>query len=107
MGDGDTGRSEAGGLGRVVAEQVDAVDAEVAEDCCGVGVVAGIDGQAELQVGVDGVEAQLVLQLVGGDFRGQSDAAAFVPAKVQQDAAAGVGDAFQCGGTLGAAVAAP
>ncbi len=91
-GDRDAGRGEARGLGGVVAEQVDAIDPEVAEDCCGVGVVAGVDGQ---------------LELVGGDIRGESDAAAFVPAEVQQDAASGVGDAFECGGALCAAVAAP
>lgn len=103
----DAGRGEAGDFGEVVAEQVDAVDTEVAEDGCGVGVVAGVDGQPELQVGVDGVEAQVVPELVGCDFRGQSDAAAFVTVQVQQHPSAGVGDAFECGGALCAAVAAP
>ena len=48
----------------------------------------------------------MVLELVGSDLRGESDAATLVPAKVQQHPRAGVGDALECGGALCAAVAA-
>ena len=51
-------------------------------------VVAVVDRQAELDVGVDGVEA-LVLQLVGPQLVGDADAPALVAAQVDDDAGAG------------------
>ena len=75
------------GLRRVVGEQPDALDAELVEDRRADAVVAVVDGQAELEVGVDGVEA-LVLQLVGPQLVGDADPPALVAAQVDDDAAA-------------------
>lgn len=44
-------------------------------------VLAGVDGEAELDVGLDGVVA-LVLQVVGAELLAQADAAALVAAEV-------------------------
>ena len=49
-------------------------------------------GQAELDVGLDGVAA-LVLQRVGPELVAEADAAALVAAQVHDDAVALVGDA--------------
>ncbi len=63
-------------------------------------------GQAQLDVGVDGVEAA-VLQLVGLQLVGDADPPALVAAQVDDHAQAGFGDQAQGGVELGAAVAAP
>jgi hypothetical protein len=65
-----------------------------AEDLRAGAVVAGVGGQAELEVGVDGVAAG-VLQLVGLQLVHQADAPALVTAHVEHDAAAGGGDGGQ------------
>ena len=62
------------------------LDAEVGEDAGGRGVVARVGGQAEREVGVDGVEAAL-LQAVGAELVDEADAAALVTAHVDDDAA--------------------
>ena len=61
------------------------LDAELEEDRRTDGVVAVVDGQAELDVGVDGVEP-LVLQLVRPQLVGDADAAPLVTAEVDDDA---------------------
>ncbi len=62
-------------------------DAQVAQDLGGGAVVAGVGGQAEVEVGVDGVAAA-VLQLVGLQLGDQADPPALVAAQVDDDAAA-------------------
>ena len=57
------------------------------EDLRAGAVVAGVGGQAQLQVGVEGVAAAL-LELVRAQLGQQSDAAALVAAQVDDDAAA-------------------
>ena len=59
---------------------------EVDEDLRADAVVAQVDGQPELEVRVDGVEA-LVLQVVGAQLVEQADAAALL-GEVEQHAAA-------------------
>ena len=81
------------------------LDAEVAQDLGGGAVVAGVGGQPEVEVGVDGVAAA-VLQLVGLQLGDQADAAALVAAQVDHDAAALLDDPRQRLVELGAAVAA-
>ena len=87
----------------VVGEELDAADAEVVEDLGAHAVVAEVGGEAEFLVGLDGVES-LLLELVGVDFRGQADAAAFL-AEVEEHTAV-LGDALHRGGELRAAIAA-
>src|SRR3712207_475667 len=78
---------QAGALGRVVGEQPHRVHAEVDEDLCAGAVVAGVGRQAQVEVGVDGVDAP-VLQLVGLQLVQQADPPALVPADVEHDPAA-------------------
>ena len=52
------------------------------------GVLAGVDGQAELELGVDRVEAP-VLEPVGAQLLGEADAATLVPAQVDDHPALG------------------
>ena len=92
-------------LGRVVGQQPHRPHAEVDEDLRADAVVAGVGGQAELEVGVDGVVAG-VLQLVGLQLVHQPDAAALVAAHVEHHAAALPGHHRQRGVQLRAAVAA-
>ena len=80
-------------------------DAEVDEDLRADAVLAAVDRQAELDVGVDGVVA-LVLQVVGADLVADADAAALVAAQVDDDAEALVGDQLHGRVELHAAVAA-
>ena len=80
-------------------------DAEVAEDLRADAEVAGVGGQPEVEVGVDGVAAA-VLQPVGRQLVHQPDAAALVAAQVDHDAATAVGDGAQRGVQLRPAVAA-
>src|SRR5690606_3627625 len=91
--------------GRVVGQQSHRADAEVDQDLRAGAVVAGVGGQTEIEVGVDGV-ASGVLQLVGLQLVHQADAAALVTAHVQHHAAALGVDHLQGGVELGAAVAA-
>ena len=71
---------------RVVGEDADAGQAEVAEDLGADPVVAQVGGQAELEVGLDRVRA-LLLQLVGLELVEQADPATLLR-EVEQDAAA-------------------
>src|SRR5690606_2212242 len=74
-------------LGRVVGvvrHQADGRDAEVPQDLGARGVVALVLAEAERQVGVDRVLAQ-VLQLVGAQLVQQADPPALVAAQVDDD----------------------
>ena len=95
---------EAHDLLRVVGEQADRAEPEVHEDLGADAVVAQVGGQAELEVGVDGVEA-LLLEPVGAQLVQQADAAALL-GEVEQHAAALVLDARERVLELLAAVAA-
>ncbi len=68
-------------------------------------VVAGVGGQAEFEVGVEGVAAAL-LEFVRSQLGQQADAAPLVAAEVDDDAAALLGDAPHGRLQLGSAVAA-
>ena len=104
FGDGQPESFESAVLGRVVRHETDAGQAEVGEDLGADAVFAAVDGQAQFQVGVDGVESG-VLEFVGAQFVGDADASAFVSAEVDDDAVAVVVDAAHCFVELGAAVA--
>src|SRR5699024_2955498 len=65
----------------------------------------GVGGQPLFQVGVHGVHA-VVLQPVGAYFGGQTGAASFVTAQVDQHATAFGRDGCSCGGQLRPAVTA-
>ena len=93
------------GLVGVVGHQAHAAHAEVGQDLRAGAVVAGVGGQAEFEVGVEGVAAAL-LELVRAQLGQQADAAALVAAQVDDDAPALGLDALQGGLQLGAAVAA-
>src|SRR4051812_47205760 len=72
---------EATVLGRVVGEEPHGGDAQVDEDLSADAVLPAVDGQAELEVGVDGVEA-LFLEAVGAQLVTDPDASALVAAEV-------------------------
>ena len=86
VGDREPVALEAEDLLRVVGEDPDARQPEVDQDLGADPVVAEVGGQAELQVGVDGVEA-LLLELVGAQLVEQADPAALL-GEVEQDAPA-------------------
>ena len=69
-------------------------------------VVPAVDGQAEADVGIDGVESFVLLQLVGPQFVPQSDPTAFVATQVDQDSSSGLGDGAERRSELGPAVTA-
>src|SRR5439155_13431247 len=94
---------EAAVLGRVVRQQTHRRDAQVDEDLGPDAVLAAVDRQAELDVGVDGVVA-LLLEAVGPQLVGDADAAALVAAQVDHHAQALLGDVAHGGGQLWAAV---
>ena len=71
---------------RVVGEDADARQPEVDQDLRADAVVAQVDRQAELEVGVDRVQA-LVLEVVGAQLVQQADPAALL-GEVEQDAGA-------------------
>src|SRR5690606_30133946 len=104
-GDGDAVADERVGLVGVVGQQADAAHTEVGEDLRAGRVVAGVGGQAEFEVGVEGVPAAF-LEFVGAQFGHQADAAPLVAAQVDDDAPALGLDAGQGGVQLGSAVAA-
>ena len=91
LGDLEAEALEAAVLGRVVGDEPHRGDAEVDEDLGADAVLAAVGGQAELEVGVDGVAA-LLLEAVGADLVADADAAALVAAQVDDDAAALLGD---------------
>ena len=64
-------------LSRIVCEQADLANAEVNEDLRSKTVVAEIDGESQLFVGLNGIEP-LFLEFVGVDLGRESDAAAFL-----------------------------
>ena len=86
LGDREAVALEADDLFRVVGEDADAGQAEVAEDLGADPVVAQVGGQAELEVGLDRVGA-LLLQLVGAQLVQQADPAPLL-GEVEEDAAA-------------------
>src|SRR4029450_10593149 len=68
-------------LGRVVGEQAHGGAPEVDQDLGADPVLAPVDRQAQVEVGVDGVAA-LLLEVVGAQLVGQPDTAALMPAQV-------------------------
>ena len=84
IGHGQPVTGQPGDLLRVVREDPDAREPEVDEDLRADPVVAQVSREAELEVGVDGVEA-LLLELVGAELVEQSDPPALL-AQVQQHA---------------------
>ena len=72
----------------VVGEQAHRPGAEIREDRGPGGILAGVDRQAELDLGVDGVEP-LVLQRVGLQLGDQPHPAALVAPQVDDDATLG------------------
>ena len=92
-------------LVRVVGHQPHRLDAEVAQHLGRGAVVAGVGGQAEVEVGVDGVAAA-VLQLVGLQLGDEADAASLVAAEVDHHSPALGDDRPQRLVELGTAVAA-
>ena len=92
-------------LRRVVRHQPHGRDAQVDEDLRADAVLARVDRQPELEVGVDRVAAVL-LEGVGADLVAEADAAALVTAQVHDDARALGGDLGQRRVQLGSAVTA-
>ena len=88
----------------VVGVQHDRLDLEGVDHGRGVVVAAHVAVEAEVEVGLEGVEA-VVLQLVGPDLLGDADAAAFL-AHVEDQAEVIGGDAVEGELELVAAVAA-
>src|SRR5690625_292791 len=102
---GDTVLFQRLGLVRVVGEQADRGNPQVLQDLGARPELAGVGGQTEAQVRVDGVGTG-VLEAVGTQFVQQADTAALVPAEVD-DGAAPLGCDLDHGGLeLGAAVTA-
>ena len=77
---------QTGGLAGVVAEQFDAFDAQALEHGHGGVIAAAIGAKTELCIGIDGVQA-FVLVAIGAHLGGNPGAAAFL-VQVQQHAAA-------------------
>ncbi len=73
----DTGGGQGAGLARVVREQADPADEELAEDRRGQREIPAVRGEAQRMVGVHGVEAA-VLQGVRAQLGHQADAAALL-----------------------------
>ncbi len=96
---------EAAVLHGVVGHEAHRGDPEVDQDLGADAVLAVVDRQAELEVGVDGVVA-LFLEVVGPQLVGQPDAATLVTAQVDDDAGPLLGDEAHGLGQLRAAVAA-
>ena len=89
--DDRAGRTEAGHLAGIVGEQAHGSNTEFGEDRGGLGVVAGIDRQAECDVGVDGV-GPVVLSDIGAKLVDEADAPSLVAGRVHEDAAPLRGD---------------
>lgn len=89
---------------RIIGDEADAGEAEELEDLGGKLVGAAVGGEAELDVGFDGVEA-LVLQLVGAELGHEADAASFL-LLIEENAGAFRGDFGEGELELEAAVAA-
>src|SRR5262245_40192446 len=82
---------EAAVLRRVVGEEPHRRHAEVDGDLGADTVLAAVGGEAELEVGIDGVEP-LLLELVGADLVADADATALVAPEVHDDTGALLGD---------------
>src|SRR5438128_2068039 len=96
---------EASALGGVVRDQPNLVQVEVGEDLHTDAVVAAVGGEAERFVRLDGIEAVLLLELVGTHLVAEADATALLP-HVDEDAAALGSDLLEREVYLLAAVAA-
>ena len=92
--DGDPEVGQRLGLVGVVGQQPHGGDAEVAQHLRRGAVVAGVGGQPEVEVGVDGVAAG-VLERVGLELGDQPDPAALVAAQVDHDPAPGARHALE------------
>ena len=103
LGDFEAVAVEADDFLGVVGEEADFAHPEVVEDLGAHAVVAEVGGEAEFFVGLDCIEAFL-LEFVGVNLGGESDAAAFL-AEVEEDAAF-LGDELHGGVELSAAIAA-
>ena len=103
--DHGAGSPEAAHLEWVVRQQPNRADPELGEHGGRLGVVARVDRQAEGDVGVDRVGAA-VLRHIGAQLVDEPDAAAFVPGRVDEDAAPFSGDGAQRELQLDAAIAA-
>jgi hypothetical protein len=73
-------------LGRVVGDQLQLLQPQVAQDLRPDAVVALVGLEAQLDVGLDGVQPRF-LQLVGHDLAGQADAAPLLVEQVEEHAA--------------------
>ena len=91
----DPGLDQPAGLGRVVGEETDRAHTELAQHAGRIGVVTGIDGQAELGVGVHGV-GPAVLGDVGPQLVDQANPSALMPGGVNEDTGAVGRDETQC-----------
>lgn len=78
---------ESDDLSGVVGHQADFADAEIGDDLGADAVVAQVHGEAELEIGFDGIET-LLLEFVGFDFAMKTNAASFVTTHVDDDAGA-------------------
>lgn len=104
LSDGDAGGLERGDFLRIIGDEADAGDAEELEGRGGQLVGAAVGGEAELDVGFNGVEA-LILKLVGAELGHEADAAALL-LLIEEQACAFGGDAGESELELEAAVAA-
>src|SRR5205807_1090324 len=75
---------DAGDLARVVRQDPDRREPEVGEDLVADPVLAGVSREAELEIGLDGVET-LILELVGAQLVQQADPAPLL-GHVEEDA---------------------
>ena len=91
---------------RIRRQQPYAAHAQVRQDGGGDVVRAGVDRQAQLEIGVDGVES-VVLEGVRVQLGAESDAASFVAAKIDQRTRSLAADLLQGRIELLAAVTAP
>src|ERR1700737_312593 len=87
----ETESVEATVLGRVVGHEAHGRDAEIDEDLRADAVLALVDREAELDVGLDGVTA-LVLQVVRPHLVTEPDATTFVAAQVHHPTLPVAGD---------------
>src|SRR5580693_8829658 len=104
LGDVETEALEAPVLDRIVGHEAHGGDPEVHKHLGADAVLAAVNGQALLQVGVDGV-VPLLLELVSTDLVAETDAAALVTTQIDEDAAAFTLDHVHRGVQLWTAVA--
>lgn len=103
--DGEPVALEPDELGRVVGHQPHRAHADVPQNLGADAVLAGVHGEAKLDVDLDGVVA-VVLQVVGAELLAEPDAPAFVAAELYENAAAGLLDQLHRQVQLVAAIAA-